>query len=103
MGATHTHHGLRQFALRRQTVGGPKHGYKHLVDSSLDWGQDLPTLKKWLDENAAEDERVYLSYFGTSAVDKYGIAALPLPSSPNCTKSTVHSPHFNGRTATKAA
>jgi hypothetical protein len=25
-------------------VGGPSNGYKYLVDSSLDWGQDLPRL-----------------------------------------------------------
>jgi hypothetical protein len=27
-----------------QGVGGPAHGYKHLVDSSLDWGQVFPPL-----------------------------------------------------------
>lgn len=27
-------------------------GYKHLVDSSLDWSQNLPALKNWLDEEA---------------------------------------------------
>ncbi len=32
-----------------QVADGPKNGYKHLVDSSLDWGQDLPALKSWLD------------------------------------------------------
>ncbi len=27
-------------------VGGPSHGYKFLVDSSLDWGQDLPRFSR---------------------------------------------------------
>src|SRR5690606_33111237 len=25
--------------------GGPRNGWRHLVDSSLDWGQDLPGLR----------------------------------------------------------
>ena len=49
-----------------QIAGGPRHGYRHLVDSSLDWGQDLPGLKKWLDENdPGRQQNVYLYYFGT--------------------------------------
>ena len=32
-------------AYFNQIAGGPRNGYKHLVDSSLDWGQDLPALK----------------------------------------------------------
>ncbi|MEI6421095.1 MAG: glycosyltransferase family 39 protein, partial [Lentisphaerota bacterium] len=34
-----------------QFAGGSKNGYKHLVDSSLDWGQDLKGLKSWLEKN----------------------------------------------------
>src|SRR4051812_20421057 len=29
-------------------AGGSDSAYQHLVDSSLDWGQDLPGLKHWL-------------------------------------------------------
>jgi hypothetical protein len=29
-------------------AGGTANGWRHLVDSSLDWGQDLPGLKRWL-------------------------------------------------------
>ena len=36
-------------AYFNQLAGGPSQGYKHLADSSLDWGQDLPALKQWLD------------------------------------------------------
>jgi hypothetical protein len=57
-------------------AGGPRHGYQHLVDSSLDWGQDLPQLKRWLSEaQTAEfaNKPVYLSYFGTSDPEYYGI------------------------------
>ena len=27
--------------------GGPAHGSEHLIDSNLDWGQDLVGLKRW--------------------------------------------------------
>jgi hypothetical protein len=53
--------------------------YQHLVDSSLDWGQDLPSLKKWLDRNTHDEESVFLGYFGTARPSQYGIEAQPLP------------------------
>ncbi len=55
-------------------AGGPENGRFHLVDSSLDWGQDLPGLKAWLD-NHPTGEPVYLSYFGTGEPAYYGIKA----------------------------
>ncbi|HEU5116861.1 MAG TPA: glycosyltransferase family 39 protein, partial [Isosphaeraceae bacterium] len=43
--------------------GGPDHGSEHLIDSNLDWGQDLVNLKRWVDRNAP-GERLGLAYFG---------------------------------------
>jgi hypothetical protein len=62
-------------------VGGPSHGYRFFVDSSLDWGQDLPGLRRWLDRDvqAGRGAKVYLSYFGTAEPDYYGIKSLRLP------------------------
>lgn len=55
-------------------VGGPAQGYRHLVDSSLDWGMDLPGLKRWLAKNNPGDrEPVYLGYFGVGDPDYYQI------------------------------
>ena len=34
-----------------EAVGGPEHGDAHLVDSNIDWGQDLLFLRAWLDNN----------------------------------------------------
>lgn len=68
-------------------VGGPSQGYKHLVDSSLDWGQDLPGLRKWLDAHNADNEPVYLSYFGTGEPDYYGIKAIRILMLPNFDRS----------------
>ncbi len=55
-------------------AGGQDNGWRHLVDSSLDWGQDLPALKTWLDAHAP-GERVFLSYFGTGDAAYEGIRA----------------------------
>jgi 4-amino-4-deoxy-L-arabinose transferase-like glycosyltransferase len=65
-----------------QVAGGPKNGYKHLVDSSVDWGQDLPALKNWLDhhlDHQSASARLYLAYFGTALPRWYGVEATPLP------------------------
>lgn len=61
-------------------AGGPEQGYKHLVDSSLDWGMDLPGLKRWLDEQAPQRrEPLFLAYFGTDDPAHHGIDAIRLP------------------------
>ena len=61
---------------------GPERGYRHLVDSSLDWGQDLPGLAAWLeaDAGARSGAPVYLAYFGSSSPASYGVRARALPS-----------------------
>ena len=55
-------------------VGGPGGGYRHLVDSSLDWGQDLPGLRTFLAE-VADDTPVYAAYFGAASPTYYGVKA----------------------------
>ena len=52
----------------------PTNAYRHLVDSSLDWGQDLPGLKRFLERQPPRGP-VYLSYFGTASPAYYGIRA----------------------------
>ncbi len=62
-------------------AGGPRQGYRRLVDSSLDWGQDLKELKRWLDlhpNDTRDVQRVYLSYFGVSHPNYYGIQSQDL-------------------------
>ena len=43
--------------------GGPDRGSEHLIDSNLDWGQDLVKLNRWLKQNRP-GKRVGLAYFG---------------------------------------
>jgi dolichyl-phosphate-mannose-protein mannosyltransferase len=64
-------------AYFNEAAGGPSQGWQWLVDSNLDWGQDLPGLKKYMDENAIA--RITLCYFGTADPGYYGIAADRLP------------------------
>jgi len=65
-------------AYFNRAFGGPENGWRHLADSSLDWGQDLPGLGEWLRTNAGQ-ERVFLSYFGTGEPDYYRINATRMP------------------------
>lgn len=65
-------------AYFNELVGGPGNGYKCLVDSNLDWGQDLKGLKSYMQKNGIS--RIYLSYFGTDLPARYGIAYNWLPS-----------------------
>jgi hypothetical protein len=64
-------------AYFNEIAGGPGRGYSHLVDSSLDWGQDLPGLKTWLDGHPAlvAGKPLYLAYFGTADPRWYEINA----------------------------
>lgn len=68
-------------AFFNRLAGGPAQGWQLLVDSSLDWGQDLPGLKAWLDRHnpPAAAQPVFLSYFGTGDPAYYGIKAVNLP------------------------
>lgn len=64
-------------AYFNESIGGPAAGYRYLVDSSLDWGQGLPDLQRWLATHA-RDERVYLAYFGTDRPSRFGLRAIRL-------------------------
>jgi hypothetical protein len=69
-------------AYFNQVVGRPWYAYRHLVDSSLDWGQDLPALQRWLVKQGLDgspNEKTYLSYFGSGRPSYYGIKATLLP------------------------
>lgn len=49
-----------------ELAGGPSRGHRHLVDSSLDWGQDLYLLRRWLQRHP-ETAPLKLVYFGSLA------------------------------------
>lgn len=62
--------------------GGPEKGYHALVESSYEWGQDLPAVERWLARRAAQagpKPAVYFSYFGNADLAAYRIDAILLP------------------------
>jgi hypothetical protein len=67
-------------AFFNQFVGGPRHGHEYLVDSNIDWGQDLKGLKQWMDQH--EVHHINLSYFGMADPAYYKIDCTRLPSGP---------------------
>ncbi|MEQ9407772.1 MAG: glycosyltransferase family 39 protein [Fuerstiella sp.] len=56
-------HSLAYF---NELVGGPKSGYRIMVDANLDWGQDLLYLKEWLEDHP-EAAGMELHYYGPVA------------------------------------
>ncbi|OWK36632.1 hypothetical protein FRUB_09195 [Fimbriiglobus ruber] len=63
-------HSLAYF---NEAAGGPSNGAAHLVDSNLDWGQDLYRFKDWYDSHP-DARPVFLAY--NNFVD-YRAAGLP--------------------------
>jgi hypothetical protein len=66
-------------AFFNELTGGPENGRRVLVDSNLDWGQDLKGLKLWMDNHKLE--KIEFAYFGTVDPSYYGINAVPAPGS----------------------
>ncbi len=64
-------------------VGGPRHAWRHLCGSNLDWGQDLIHLRGYLDRRRPQDVDTVplkLSYFGTADPNYYLGTVEMLPS-----------------------
>jgi len=53
-------------------AGGRRGATHHLVDSNLDWGQDLARLRTWMERHGVSE--VDLAYFGTADPAAYGMA-----------------------------
>ncbi|MGO8745182.1 MAG: ArnT family glycosyltransferase [Thermoguttaceae bacterium] len=62
-------HSLSYF---NELVGGPLGGHGHLLNSNIDWGQDLSFLKQWTKENP-EARPLYLVYFGSVDPVRLGV------------------------------
>ncbi|HYM00212.1 MAG TPA: hypothetical protein VEZ90_14765, partial [Blastocatellia bacterium] len=68
-------------AYFNEAAGGPAGGARILADSNVDWGQDLPGLRDYI--NRENLDSIYLSYFGSAPPTAYGIKTFqPLPSYP---------------------
>jgi hypothetical protein len=74
-------HGISYF---NEWIGGPGNGGRYLVDSNLDWGQDLADLERYVREHHVEGIRT--AYFGPEPVSHYlpigSFEPIPLPYDP---------------------
>ncbi|MFN7939234.1 MAG: glycosyltransferase family 39 protein [Bryobacteraceae bacterium] len=73
--AIHPHY----LAFFNWVSGGPGNGPRYLVDSNIDWGQDVVKLRDWMAEQKIP--RVYLHYFGRTDLTTYGLPFDWLPRS----------------------
>ena len=62
-------------------AGGTKHGHEWLVDSNLDWGQDLYRVRKEV-ERLQPGGPIGLLYFGHVDPELYGLSYYPIPPRP---------------------
>ncbi len=75
-------------------AGGPENGYNYLIDSNIDWGQDLPLLKKYMDDQ--EMDEIKLAYFGTADPGVYGIKFTPLKREDRGVRAAVSVNYYQG-------
>lgn len=66
-------------AYSNELFGGPANTYKYLTDSNVDWGQQLVSVKKYLDQHEIHD--CWFGYFVQPSIDyhAYGIPCRQLP------------------------
>lgn len=66
-------------AYANEAWGGPSQTYKYLTDSNADWGQQLKSVKQYLDQRGVKE--CWFVYFaaGVAEPDYYGIPCRPLP------------------------
>lgn len=73
-----------QLAYFNEVAGGPKNGYKHLLHSNLDWGQDIFLVREWVDERNLKWGEFNVSSHAAAVSNVVLESALPSerPSSP---------------------
>ena len=67
-------------AYFNELIGSPDHGRRWLLDSNVDWGQDLGRLESYLHTHGID--RICLGYFGHVDPALYGIEYTLPPSTP---------------------
>lgn len=64
-----------------ELAGGPRHGHNYLIDTNIDWGQDMWRLRQWYDEHPQARP---LGIASRSLLDPeaYGIRSTTVPTGP---------------------
>jgi hypothetical protein len=66
-------------AFFNELAGGPGRGPEYLVDSNIDWGQDIKKLGLWLEAHNGGKRRARVYYFGNAQMRYYGIDEMGYP------------------------
>lgn len=77
-------------AFFNELSGGPAGGYRYLVDSNLDWGQNLWQLRDWMRENGVG--RVFYAHYSPARPEVYGVSVDWLPPDPRAVPFTPLDP-----------
>jgi len=73
-----------------EIAGGPSQGYRYLVDSNLDWGQNLWDLRRWMDQHG--ERHVFYAHYSPARPEAYGVPADFLPPDPRAVEFTPWHP-----------
>lgn len=84
-------------AYFNRLAGGAEGGRRIAVDSNLDWGQDVATLRDYLRAN--DVPLVYTALFSTTPPGVYGVPAIDLPTWPFSENQTALSSFYPSRPA----
>jgi 4-amino-4-deoxy-L-arabinose transferase-like glycosyltransferase len=68
-----------EMAYGNEAWGGTANTHKHLSDSSVDWAQQLPHIKQWVDAHPGEECWLAYAAYPDLRPQAYGIPCHPLP------------------------
>jgi len=68
-----------EMAYANEAWGGAANTHKYLSDSSVDWAQQLPHIKQWVDAHPGEECWLAYSAYPDLRPQAYGIPCHPLP------------------------
>lgn len=71
-------HSLSYF---NELAGGPRHGHNYLIDTNIDWGQDMWRLKQWYDEHP-QARPIGIASRSLLGPETYGIRSTAVPTGP---------------------
>jgi hypothetical protein len=78
-----------------ELAGGAGGGHRVLIDSNIDWGQDLIRLREYMTVEGLES--VYLAYFGRVDPKVYGIHYVPLERASSGGRAVISASFLMGR------
>ena len=82
-------------AYFNMVVGGPENGWRYVLDSNIDWGQDIKGLAEYVNENNIES--VMANWLGTAPLDAYGIEGVALQGWPIAREEPIYDPFYPAR------